>query len=315
MLSQIQIPKQTQLMDLTFSNNIMLNVLAALENLAFFYGKLKSNKIFNYYSGDARRDETSLINAVILQLEVFRNSHRNYVSNYSTYNFPQNLTKEQIKGYILTLKEFVPPESQIYYLEIINYLSGYSNVSGIEKKIKEKMREWGPTKKEDLLRVSRASAYINTYMFDQMNEVKNSYQKTNDYQINARLGEIKGNNHLQNNLHKSEEMLKQQKLKMAKIEKDIKEGLNNIMEKLKNKENEENIDTDCQNLKKNIDALENVCNEIEIEDKDIQEKSEDYKNIGQTFQLLGKSKLNDLICYYCKRIMNIYSSNGKAKNF
>jgi hypothetical protein len=307
---QIQIPKHIQLRDKTFSNNIMLNVLAALENLAFFHGYKKGNKIFDYYSGDARNDKTSLTNAVILQLEIFRNSHLNYVSNYSTYNFPKNLTKDQIILYISELKQSVPPESQIYYLEIINYLRGNSNISGIENKIKEKMREWGPIKKEDLLRVSRASAYTNTYMFDQINEVKNSYQKTNDYQINARLGEVKGNNHLQKKLHLSEEELQKQISKMAKIENDIKESFDNIQKSLDNKEK---LKKEFGNLKKNILALENIYNLIEIEDKDIQQKYEYYKNIVQTIQSLGNPELTNIINGFCKKIMDIYSSNGKIK--
>lgn len=310
MLYQIQIPKQIQLIDKTFSNNIMLNVLAALENLAFYHGYKKRNKIFDYYSGDARYDKTSLTNAVILQLEIFRNSHLNYVSNYSTYNFPKNLTKDQIILYISELKQSVPTESQIYYLEIINYLRGNSNISGIENKIKEKMREWGPIKKEDLLRVSRASAYTNTYMFDQMNEVKNSYQKTNDYQINARLGEVKENNHLQNNLHLSDEEFKKQMSEMAKIENEIKESFDNIQKSLKNKEK---LKKECENLKNNIVALEKIYNLIEIEDKDIQQKSEYYNNIVQKIQSLGNPDFTKFIKECCKKIMDIYSSNGKIK--
>ena len=47
---QKQLSKQAQLRDQNFSNQIMLNCLAALENLAYFYG-YQGPRIFDYYSG------------------------------------------------------------------------------------------------------------------------------------------------------------------------------------------------------------------------------------------------------------------------
>ena len=38
MMQQKQLSKQSQLIDQSFSNGIMLNAIAALENLAFYYG-------------------------------------------------------------------------------------------------------------------------------------------------------------------------------------------------------------------------------------------------------------------------------------
>ena len=38
MMIQKQLSKQSQLIDQNFSNEIMLNTIAALENLAFYYG-------------------------------------------------------------------------------------------------------------------------------------------------------------------------------------------------------------------------------------------------------------------------------------
>ena len=84
---QKQISKQSQLVDQNFSNGIMLNALSALENLAIFSG-YKGKTIFGYYSGYAHRNsEKELVNAVILQLEIFRASHSNYNLVYSNYDF------------------------------------------------------------------------------------------------------------------------------------------------------------------------------------------------------------------------------------
>ena len=308
MLRLKQTSKQSQLVDQNFSNGIMLNALAALENLAFFYG-YRGNKIFDYYSGDARENENSLIDAVILQLTIFRNSHLNYNSNYSTYDFPHNLTKKQIVEYILTLKQFVPLQSQIYYSEIVKYLDGNSNILGIEQKIKEKMKEWGPTKKEDLLKVSRASPYTNSYMFDEMNKVKDGYNKTGDFQIYAKLNDKKGNNQLQNNLHQSEKTLAKQLEQINKSEVEINNGFENIFEKVNAKED---VTQDIQELKNNIKNLEKSLGLVEIESKEIAQKTQNYQNIFNEFQKINCPQINEIIKNLVEKIIGLYQSNGKV---
>ena len=149
MQKQKQLSKQTQLIDQSFSNGIMLNAIAALENLAHFYG-YKGPRIFDYYSGYAKKSsEEQLINAVILQLEIFRNSHLNYTSIYSDYDFPKNLRKDQIIKIIMQWRSFIPYENiQIFFNEIINYLGGFSSNSGINEKKKKKRKNGGrPLKK------------------------------------------------------------------------------------------------------------------------------------------------------------------------
>ena len=191
MQKQKQLSKQTQLIDQSFSNGIMLNAIAALENLAHFYG-YKGPRIFDYYSGYAKKSsEEQLINAVILQLEIFRNSHLNYTSIYSDYDFPKNLRKDQIIKIIMQWRSFIPYENiQIFFNEIINYLGGFSSNSGINEIIQKKKEEWGPTTEKDLERIARNAPYINSIMFNQMDEAKNSYNKTGEYEINAKLWKI-----------------------------------------------------------------------------------------------------------------------------
>ena len=107
---QKQLSKQSQLVDQNFSNGIMLNALSALENLAIFNG-YKGKTIFGYYSGYApKNNEKELVNAVILQLEIFRASHSNYNLVYSNYDFPKNLKKEEIIKYVKDWKKAVPKD-------------------------------------------------------------------------------------------------------------------------------------------------------------------------------------------------------------
>ena len=101
-----QMSKQAQLNAQNFSNQIMLNCLAALENLAYFYG-YQGSRIFDYYSGYApRNNEKELVDAIIMQLEVFRASYSNYSSIYNNYDFPKNLTKDQIIKIVLDWKNY-----------------------------------------------------------------------------------------------------------------------------------------------------------------------------------------------------------------
>ena len=70
--------KQSQLVDQNFSNEILLNALSALENLAIFSG-YKGKNIFGYHSGYAqRKSKKDLVNEVILQLKIFTASHSNF---------------------------------------------------------------------------------------------------------------------------------------------------------------------------------------------------------------------------------------------
>ena len=140
--------KQVQKSDQNFSNIIMLNCLAALENLAIFCG-YKGQKIFDYYSGFTPKDKIKdLVDDAVIQLEIFRASHSNYISNYCNYDFPGNLTKEQIIEIISEWKKFIPDNNiKVFYDEIIHYLNGNSNISGISGIIDERQKEWGPTTK------------------------------------------------------------------------------------------------------------------------------------------------------------------------
>ena len=126
---QGQLLKDQQLKNWKFSNEIMLNAIAALEDLAFFYG-FEGPKRFEYYSGCAdKNNENSLKNAVILQLNLFRCSHSDYTSIYSTYDFPENLSKEEIIKIINEWKKKIPTDrkdTERLFNEILKYLEGDS---------------------------------------------------------------------------------------------------------------------------------------------------------------------------------------------
>ena len=250
---QKQLSKQTQLIDQNFSNGIMLNALAALENLAIYYG-YKGKMIFDYYSGYARRNsEKELVNAVILQLEIFRSSHFNYTSVYSSYDFPKNLTNEQVIKIVKEWKKIIPKKIQIYYDEMLNYLYGNSNVSGISDKIEKKRKEMGPTTEEDLARIARAAPFVNTNMYKQMEKVKQSYEKNGDYDIKAHLNENQEENVDMKDLYNNDQKVAEQERYFNQIEENIESFFKKIQSK------SQINDSDFKMLFENVEKFQNLC--------------------------------------------------------
>ena len=236
--------KQVQKSDQNFSNIIMLNCLAALENLAIFCG-YKGQKIFDYYSGFTPKDKIKdLVDDAVIQLEIFRASHSNYISNYCNYDFPGNLTKEQIIQIISEWKKFIPDNNiKVFYDEIIHYLNGNSNISGISGIIDERQKEWGPTTEAQLSRISNSIPFINSKMFNQMEQVQKSYKKNGDYEINAKLYKNRDDNIEMKRYYENDQkyMEKEQKfrdleMKIESVFTELKKGIivNEKIEWLKN---------------------------------------------------------------------------------
>ena len=307
-MKQKQISKQSQLIDQNFSNEIMLNAIAALENLSFFYG-FNGKRIFDYYSGYANRNnEAELINAVILQLEIFRSSHSNYSMNYDNYDFPKNLSKEQIIKIIKEWKKYAPDKSKIYYKEILNYISGNSNYSGISDVINKKKQEWGPTTKEDLERVGRSAPFTNTHMFNQMDKIKQSYSKTGKYEIMANLNKNREDNVDMHEFNEFDQKYTTQKQTFYAIEKEIEKYFEKLL--VHNSFQE----SDVNQLNKLVDMLKNSINGVNFEEVEIKQRIAQYKSFNDEISRSVKDKnalnyffniCNEILTCYQKR--NIYS--------
>ena len=309
MMQQKQISKQTQLIDQSFSNGIMLNAIAALENLAFYYG-YKGKRIFDYYSGYAKRtSEKELINAIIIQLEVFRSSHSNYSSIYENYDFPKNLSKEQIIKIIKEWKKYIPEQNKIYYREIINYLNGSSDISGIAGTIDKKKKEWGPTTREDLERVGRAAPFINTQMFNQMDNAKENYAKNGNYDIVANLNKNRDDNEDMHNLNKFEQNFSQQEMNFHLIEKKIELFFENlIVNKILN-------NSDVEELKKYFGSFKILINGIGFAEEEIIKKINLYKTYkSNMFKIINDKNVLNYFCTICDEIISCYQKKGMYSN-
>ena len=298
-------PKQepAQSRDQNSSNGVMLNCLAALENLAHFY-KYPGQRIFDYYSGYApRNNENSLIDAIILQLEVFRASYSNYSSIYNNYDFPKNLTEDQIIKIVLDWKKFIPyAEIKVFYDEIINYLNGSSDTSGISGIIEKKKKEWGPTTEKQLSRIAKATPFINSRMHNETERVKQSYQNGN-YEIKAKLYQNQNDDvemaDLNENDQKTEELIKKFNETEGKIE--------SIFKKIN-----ESVgvgDSDRETIEQYIKSFEANIKVINPGEDDIEEKIKLFEGYKKDLQKYKKDEeLKKYLLKVIEEIENCYKN-------
>jgi len=309
MMQQKQLSKQSQLIDQSFSNGIMLNAIAALENLAFYYG-YNGKRIFDYYSGYAKRtSENELVNAAIIQLEIFRNSHLNYSSIYEEYNFPKNLSKEQIIKTIKDWKKVVPQANKEFYQEILNYLNGNSDFSGISETINQKKKEWGPTTKKDLERIGRNAPFINTQMFNQMEIVKENYDKNGNYEIMANLNKNREDDIDMQRLNQYEQQFSQQEMNFRIVEK----KLNSFFEHLTTTRTLKN--SDVEEVKQLVVSFRNLINGIGFGEVEIKQKISLFKNYKENIKtiFIDKNALN-FFSSICDEIISIYLKKDFSSN-
>lgn len=309
MMQQKQLSKQSQLIDQSFSNGIMLNAIAALENLAFYYG-YNGKRIFDYYSGYAKRtSENELVNAAIIQLEIFRNSHLNYSSIYEEYNFPKNLSKEQIIKTIKDWKKVVPQANKEFYQEILNYLNGNSDFSGISETINQKKKEWGPTTKKDLERIGRNAPFINTQMFNQMEIVKENYDKNGNYEIMANLNKNREDDIDMQRLNQYEQQFSQQEMNFRIVEKKLNSFFEHLImtRTLKN--------SDVEEVKQLVVSFRNLINGIGFGEVEIKQKISLFKNYKENIKtiFIDKNALN-FFSSICDEIISIYLKKDFSSN-
>ena len=293
--------KQVQKSDQNFSNIIMLNCLAALENLAIFCG-YKGQKIFDYYSGFTPKDKIKdLVDDAVIQLEIFRASHSNYISNYCNYDFPGNLTKEQIIQIISEWKKFIPDNNiKVFYDEIIHYLNGNSNISGISGIIDERQKEWGPTTEAQLSRISNSIPFINSKMFNQMEQVQKSYNKNGDYEINAKLYKNRDDDIEMKKYYENDQKYMEREKKFRNLEKKIESIFyTRISKNIKIKE------SDMKSLIDDLNLFEKYIKSMSLGEIEIKQKIELYENFSKTIQYKEYLEIcQKVIAFYKKEMVN-----------
>ena len=273
----VHIDRQEYLIDWKFSNEIMLRALGALEKLIFLYG-FKGPHIFEYYYGYAE-DENDIITSVVTQLEIFRASYSNYVAKYSNYDFPNNLSRDQIINIVLEWKKFIHPsrkQNEIFFDEILKYLGGDSKYSGISDKIEQKKKEHGPTTKKDLERMANIIPSVNRNMHNQINEIKETYNKKGDFEINAKIKQKREDNKNMENLNKNDKEYQQREINFRKVEEQIESFLGKLDEKYIEKKFS---DEDAKILIELVNLFESSIKRISLDKKEIIPKIKGYGNV------------------------------------
>ncbi len=138
-LYQNQIQDTLKLEEQAFSNEILCRMLSAAE--CYFNritGKKNAEEIFSYYNGlnsGNTKNLEQLKKQFLHQIELFKNSIEDYYYNYQTYNFPNNLPKENIEKYInywiteIEKNPTIKKESN-YYKGILNIINlDYKKIS------------------------------------------------------------------------------------------------------------------------------------------------------------------------------------------
>ena len=298
-------PEPAQSRDQNFSNQVMLICLAALENLAHFY-KYPGQRIFDYYSGYApRNNENSLIDAIILKLEIFRASYSNYASIYGNYDFPKNLTKEQIIKIVLDWENYFPHYNiKVFYDEIINYLNGSSDTSGISGIIEKKKKEWGPTTEKQLSRIAKATPFINSRMHNEMERVKQSYQNGN-YEIKANLYQNQNDDVEMADLNKNDQNLEELFKKYNEMENKIESIFKVLQFRI--------VDDDKEWLKNNINSFESYTKIINLGENDATSKIDLYQKFKENIQKVIKHpQERKFFIDICDRIIACYNKSNAS---
>ena len=138
---QGQLSKQQQISDQALSYSTTGTVLSALESYANHFGC--NSHIFNAYDnfncGTNKRPE-QLKDQIIAQLDVLNASHSIYRKQYGEYQFPQNMTQQQMIQVINKWKASVPQQDKVYYDTAIKILQGqqvqsFSNQLGNDSRV------------------------------------------------------------------------------------------------------------------------------------------------------------------------------------
>ena len=117
------------------------STLSALESYAKQYGCNSNtfNAYDNFNCGTVKRKE-QLRDQIIAQLDVLNASHTIYRKQYGGYQFPHNMTQQQMVQVINQWKGYVPQQDKVYYDTAIKILQGqpvqsFSNQLGNDARV------------------------------------------------------------------------------------------------------------------------------------------------------------------------------------
>ena len=142
--SQLQFQSTLKLEEQAYSNEILCRMLSTAE--CYFYrviNKSPEREIFGYYNGFNSGNTKSLEHLkkqLLNEIEIFKCSYEDYIYHYDKYDFPINLTMENILNVINQWKYYLiryQKDKEIkYYDSICELIKGNSGIC-FRKEIKE----------------------------------------------------------------------------------------------------------------------------------------------------------------------------------
>jgi hypothetical protein len=118
--------KQDQIRVLDHRNacEVLCILLMSAENYAMGNSPGRRFGKFDRYDNVKNKSPLGLKRQLIYEIVVCYNSFRNYVDQYNEFNFPKNLSQNDIKKYVYKWKSMVNFNDQKYYDDIISIIEG-----------------------------------------------------------------------------------------------------------------------------------------------------------------------------------------------
>ena len=229
----------------------------------------------------------------------------NTINKKYNYDFPKNLTKDQIIKIVLDWKKFIPDaEIKVFYDEMIFYLNGRSDTSGISGIIEKKKKEWGPTTEKQLSRIAKATPFINSRMHNEKERVKQSYQNGN-YEIKANLYQNQNDDVEMADLNKNDQNLEELFKKYNEMENKIESIFKVLQFRI--------VDDDKEWLKNNINSFESYTKIINLGENDATSKIDLYQKFKENIQKVIKHPQDrKFFIEICDRIIACYSRSNAS---
>ena len=197
MFEQQQLNKQeiVQIQDQQFSNDIMARLLSVSENYALrskgdTLDEIREKEIFGYYDTFDSGKEKSLSELklqLMFEIEVFRLSYEDFINKYEKYNFPENLSKEEILKNLNEWKNYVKDEDKKYYDVIIRIFAENITSQSFSDEIRETEKNKENVGLCDPYFLINSVPFLRNFGDEMMENVENEIMKNGKFQLKLKL--------------------------------------------------------------------------------------------------------------------------------
>jgi len=190
--NQTQINKQKvkQKQDQKHSNETMARMLSSAEIYAIRMGCPAKTKyqFYDHFDNGFSKDIYELKSELIFEIEIFRNSYKDFVNNNKEYIFPSNSNKKSVLQDISLWGKYVNNEDKKYYQAMYDILCGKKTKS-FEKDLIELEKNNPNYGKMDVYDQMEVVPKVMDYISRQNEDVEKKMLEKGDYDVNLNLYE------------------------------------------------------------------------------------------------------------------------------